>query len=269
MSEFMSEQSNRVNYERPELVMKYGKFSRLQKGEQLILSKYRHQFEGKNILDIGVGGGRTAVHLIPLAATYKGIDFSGEMIKLCAQRFAAVPNAVFEKDDARELVTCKSGFFDAVFFSFNGIDCVDLSGRKQILKHVHRVLKPGGYFIFSYHNSGNLKKLYGLQLPKNPFKWRWEIGRMRKLRMLNGPWQNYKGLDFFTLRDGGDDFQVDVMYVNPRFQEEMLIDSHFIVLDRIDAQKGRTLTRESAQKSETPWIYLVCEKKERLGVGTT
>ena len=43
--------------------------------------------------------------------------------------------------------------FDIVFFSFNGLDYVYPEGRRVVaLKEIERVLKKGGYFIYSSHN---------------------------------------------------------------------------------------------------------------------
>ena len=42
--------------------------------------------------------------------------------------------------------------FGLVLFSYNGIDSIDLGGRKQVLQEVYRVLRPGGCFVFSCLN---------------------------------------------------------------------------------------------------------------------
>jgi ubiquinone/menaquinone biosynthesis C-methylase UbiE len=48
----------------------------------------------------------------------------------------------------------KSNEFDAVVFSFNGIDCLyPYEKRIQALSEFRRILKPGGFFVFSSHNN--------------------------------------------------------------------------------------------------------------------
>ena len=54
--------------------------------------------------------------------------------------------------DARDMRQFPDAAFDFVLFSFNGLDYVDHEGRLQALGEVHRVLAPGGAFVFSTHN---------------------------------------------------------------------------------------------------------------------
>jgi SAM-dependent methyltransferase len=103
------------------------------------------------VLDIGVGGGRTAGLLRDLATTYLGIDYTAEMVRSARQSY---PDLRFEQMDARDLSAFKDGSFDLVVFSYNGIDSVDATGRQTILSEVSRVLAPGGAFVFSTFHRG-------------------------------------------------------------------------------------------------------------------
>ncbi|TCR91835.1 class I SAM-dependent methyltransferase [Rhizobium sp. BK376] len=98
------------------------------------------------VLDIGVGGGRTAGLLRDVAATYLGIDYTAEMVQSARQNH---PDLRFEQMDARDLSALADRSFDLVVFSYNGIDSVDAAGRRAILSEVSRVLAPGGSFVFS------------------------------------------------------------------------------------------------------------------------
>ena len=98
------------------------------------------------LLDIGVGGGRTASLLAPLARTYVGIDYMAEMVALAERNH---PDLAFAHGDARDLAAFGNGSFDVVVFSCNGIDSVDPDGRRAVMAEVARVLAPGGRFVFS------------------------------------------------------------------------------------------------------------------------
>lgn len=108
----------------------------------------RYVRPGCTLLDIGVGGGRTTRHLAH-RTDYFAIDYSPEMVAATREAF---PGVRVQVGDARELDFGDESF-DAVLFSFNGLDCVDLAGRARAYSEVFRVLRPGGVFIFSTHNA--------------------------------------------------------------------------------------------------------------------
>lgn len=53
--------------------------------------------KGRNVLDIGCGVGRWGESVIPLCGKYRGVDFSGGMVKVASERFAASDNALFKQ----------------------------------------------------------------------------------------------------------------------------------------------------------------------------
>jgi ubiquinone/menaquinone biosynthesis C-methylase UbiE len=117
--------------------------------EEGCLSLIDAHWKGRDILDIGIGGGRTSQALEPLAKSYVGVDYSAEMVEAAKARFPAMD---LRKCDARDLSEFADKSFDFVFFSFNGIDAVNHADRMQILAEVRRVLRPGGVFLFNSHN---------------------------------------------------------------------------------------------------------------------
>ena len=72
------------------------------------------------------------------------------MIELAKKNF---PEINFKVMNACEL-DFPNNYFDLVFFSYNGIDCIyPIEKRWRAIKEIFRVLKPGGLYIMSSHNS--------------------------------------------------------------------------------------------------------------------
>jgi len=140
--------SNLSVYRAPEVVAHYAGLNYVTACEQLLFATYLRA--GIRILDLGVGGGRTTAILSQLASYYVGVDYAQEMVDVCRQKF---PNQQFEVTDASDLSSFADISFDAVVFSFNGLDyLVPDEKRRFCLRECHRVLKRGGVLIFSSHN---------------------------------------------------------------------------------------------------------------------
>ena len=150
-------------WSRPGVVDDYARESHLQPPEETILGVLIRDLHNMDMLDIGVGGGRTTVHFAKLCRRYVGTDISEGMIAACRRRFANWPDSVsFQVSDATNMPEFRDGEFDVVMFSFNGLDCIDPEGRLAALREISRVLKPGGVFIFSAHNTRALPQRMSL-----------------------------------------------------------------------------------------------------------
>jgi ubiquinone/menaquinone biosynthesis C-methylase UbiE len=257
----MAAESNQEVYESSDVVESYQHQKHLTKGEQFLFRRHKDDLTAKKVLDLGVGAGRTTPYLAKEAGEYWGVDYSKAMVESCKLRFRNLKNARFVSDDARSLSTCADGYFDTVLFSFNGIDVVDFNGREKVLNAVRRVLRPGGVFIFSFHNSGTLESLYRYHWQKNPFRWLPNLRRLQQIRKINGPSTQYKGQNYFFLRDGGEDFRLDICYVRPAFQIDQLRDHRFRVEDAVESESGIELTLEQVDQSVSSWIYFRCRKQ--------
>jgi SAM-dependent methyltransferase len=121
-------------------------------GELGALTFIADRVRGVPVLDLGMGGGRTVALLRLLSSDYLGIDYTPELVDLCRTRHPGVEVRV---GDARELGDVPEQSRGLVVFSNNGIDAVDHEGRQQVLAGVHRVLEPGGTFLFSTLNKDN------------------------------------------------------------------------------------------------------------------
>lgn len=152
-------------YSTPEIVAHYAAMDSLSACEQFLFDTYLRP--GMAILDLGVGAGRTAPHLSAIGSRYVGVDYSEEMVRTCRSRF---PHLQFNVADASDLSQFADASFDAVVFSYNGLDCLPHEKRQNCLRECHRLLKAGGLYIFSTHN------------PRGLFlDWRWDRERLRRL----------------------------------------------------------------------------------------
>jgi len=120
----------------------------LSKAEEYLINKYLIPEKGF-ILDLGCGMGRVAWELFDKGLAVIGVDVSQEMVKAAQKRH---PHIDFYVGNACEQYW-EDGTFTSVIFAYNGIDLIyPLSKRLLALQEIHRVLKPGGIFIYSSHN---------------------------------------------------------------------------------------------------------------------
>ena len=124
--------------------------SNLQMPEVMIFMKYHGDVWGSKLLDIGCGAGRTAVFLSRWAGEYKAVDYAEGMVRLCRQR---CPGVDVSAGDVRDLSRFADGSFDTVVFANNGFDSLIHEDRITGLSEMSRVLRSGGLFVFSTHNS--------------------------------------------------------------------------------------------------------------------
>jgi len=252
--------SNQKVYSDSKVVEEYANDSYIQKAEHELLLRNINKLRDFNFLDIGFGAGRTTKFLIPHVKHYTGVDYSAAMVSHSKKIFQSYLHAEFLLADAKDLSVVKNDFYDVVLFSFNGIDCSDHDGRIKIISEIFKKCKSGGKFIFSFHNSNNLKKLYSFQFPKNPFKYLIEYQRVSKIKKINGPISQYLDKEYFSLYDGADSFQTLYYYIKPTLQISLLQDVGFKVERMLEATTGYELSLESVDNSRHPWIYLECVK---------
>ena len=251
---------NQQAYSAKDVVEKYAHSGQLYKAEVDIFDRYKTKIGSGRVLDIGIGGGRTTAYLAPISQEYVGVDFSQPFVDHCKAKFASKKNVTIQYGDARDLNQLKSGDFDFILFSFNGIDYVDMDGRKKVLAEFSRLLKPGGVLCFSFHNTGNIDKLYSFQLPRNPLKYLWEWRRTQKLKEINGDKETFRNKDWFIIKDGGENFTADTFYIQPLYQQKCLEEIGFKSFEFYHAETGEVLSGPKLDSSEAPWIYLTAVK---------
>ena len=148
-------EDNQRSYADDAVVSQYVEARDLMPPEQFLFDKYIQS--GMDILDVGVGGGRTTAYLAPQARSYLGLDYVPEMVVACRRKF---PSYVFEVGDATNLLQIADASFDLTIFSFNGIDSIASDeGRLLALKELRRVTRDNGFVIISSHNAKQLMLL--------------------------------------------------------------------------------------------------------------
>jgi ubiquinone/menaquinone biosynthesis C-methylase UbiE len=144
-------------------VRAYSDSDTLNPAERASLERVALHAREKPILDLGVGGGRTVTALREVSNDYLGIDNSHEMLAACQKRY---PGVKLKHADARNLSEVGNGSIFLAMFSCNGIGMVNHEDRLAIFREVHRVLQPGGVFLFSTHNQDCPDHTAGFRFPK-------------------------------------------------------------------------------------------------------
>jgi SAM-dependent methyltransferase len=261
---------NRKVFQRRAVLRQYGSASGwLEPGEQAALLCVAEEARGAPILDLGIGGGRTAPLLNRISADYHGIDFAPAMVSLAQTRF---PTFDFREMDAR-CMDFHNGTFALALFSYNGIDSVDLEGRRAIMREVHRVLRPGGCFVFSALNR------HGPEfLPHWP---NWSVFRgvglwpLRLLRAtakllvggVNRLWGAHRSRDYGEAAIGSLDahnFALVTVFTSALETSRQLEEAGFSVEAMFDPQ-GLVLLGDDKRDTTAPWYYVVARKRAASG----
>ncbi len=114
--------------------------------EKPAMHKKITNLKGKNVLCVGCGTGEECQHLLKLGAwRVIGIDISEELINIAKKTF---PKIDFQVADVEHL-DFSTEEFD---FVYSSLVMHYLKDWSPALKNIHRVLRPGGTFLFSTHH---------------------------------------------------------------------------------------------------------------------
>jgi SAM-dependent methyltransferase len=206
-----------------------------------------------SILDVGIGAGRTTGPLSQQFQHYVGIDYSAPLIDAAKTFF---PNLDLRVMDGRKLDFDRE--FDCVLFSFNGIDSVGLDDRRRILAEIHRVLKIGGYFIYSTHNLDHSRvKPWMTSLFVKELVQPWKRIRFFPNRVKNYLRQqrdDRNGMAF--VNDPGVGFSLINAYVDIPRELTNLESMGF----EVRATMGNAKERASYDSNDC-WVYIVAQKQ--------
>lgn len=111
--------------------------------------RYVTDWKGKSVLDVGCGGGFTCEFMARRGATVTGIDLSTDSIETAKAHAKENNLTINYQTGSAETLPFPSGSFDV-------ITCVDVLEHvpdlERVLSEIHRVLRPGGFFLFDTIN---------------------------------------------------------------------------------------------------------------------
>ena len=235
----------------------YDRRGQLYPPERLIFDRLRPLLTGKRLLDIGVGGGRTTPFLLEISRDYSAIDYSPPLVDAVKRKYGIRSAYVC---DVRNMTVLTDAAFDFVLFSFSGLDCVDHAGRMKALREIHRVLKPGGLFLFSSHNRNSP------DVGKRPWqssqrRFSWSLIKQSAWALLFLPrhWRmrrfEMRTAEYAILNDGGLRYLSMCYYVTPQTQLTQLEQVGFSSVELFDLDGYL-----SAADTTTPWVHYLVRK---------
>jgi ubiquinone/menaquinone biosynthesis C-methylase UbiE len=226
---------NKEAFSRKEALEQYSRFYLFPVEERILSAHFG--IPGR-VLDIGCGCGRTSLFLKRMGHSITGIDLVPEMIEEARKLVEGVDFIVM---DACDLLFPNESF-DYVLFSFNGIDCIYPSAkRNSCLKEIHRVLRGSGVFAFSAHNLLSLKIFF----PTNRFR----LGNL----LLN--LKNRRILSQYRLERHPSGL-LDLYFTSVGQQKQQLLDIGYTGISVYGQQSDYPLFT----RLYDTWSYYVCRK---------
>lgn len=228
-------------YRRRRTARRYGHDVLLTRAEAMALLRYQPAIAGKDVLDIGVGPGRTTAYLAPLARRYQGIDYSPAMVAWFRQAFPHVSVALADMTD---LAPFEDASFDFVLAADNVFDAVGHADRLRTLREIRRVLRPHGTLMFSSHNLGahHSGRLPRLQRSRNPVTQlactaHWCVALIEKTRLAR--WQLFTD-GYAIVTDQTHGGVMLLYFIDPEEQRRQLAVAGFELLDAF-GQDGKVM----------------------------
>ena len=214
--------------------------------ERDILDRHREALSGR-VLELGCGAGRLTGHLIPIAREVHAIDISPAMVDHARR---AHPGATYHRADMLDLSRFETGSFDAAVGAWSVLDAVDHAARLTVLAELHRLLRPGGLFVFSSHNRAFIPRL------RRP-TWilsRWPRQAVTKVVRLPIRLRNHRRMQRFErteteyalVNDDAHDYALLHYYIEPNAQVRQLAGAGFETLECLDKAARALAPGESA-----------------------
>jgi ubiquinone/menaquinone biosynthesis C-methylase UbiE len=265
---------NRRVYEDPRETLIYRDRVELHPAERLMLERLRDRWREIEVLDVGVGAGRTAYTFAAIAGHYVGLDYSREMIRLSRQLVGECDHVEFVLGDVRDLSAFEDGRFGFVLFSHNGIDAIPPEDRQLALRELRRVLAGEGHLLLSSHSLDGLplrapSKPPALRRPLKPlarsvYAFFQQAANAVRFRVAN------RSLDldearrrgWTVARDAGHSFALDHYYVRAATQVAQCRDAGLEVAEILDPD-GNPVAADNPGRHG--WLNYVCRPLEGSG----
>jgi len=241
-------------------IARFYRSDRLDNAETMALLAYQPAFIGRDVLDLGVGTGRTSRFLAPLAGRYVCLDSSPPMVQFVRERF---PGLDVSLADMRDLSAFATSTFDFVLASCNLIDAVSHEDRQRVLAEVRRVLRGGGTFMFSAHNR---RFRYAQSGPRMVWARNPVTQALQVLRFVRS-WANHLRIgrlrrsepEYALLNDPGHDYAALHYYIDRQTQRTQLEAAGFELLDIFDEAGRRPPPGDDA--CDSPSLLYVAKKE--------
>lgn len=231
----------------------------LTRPEVVCLLRYQPYFAGKDVLDIGVGAGRTTGYLAPLARRYEALDYSPVMVEYARK---TMPDISVHQADFRDLSIFKDKSFDFVFATDNVIDALAHEDRLRALREACRVLRGGQILAVSSHNI-HYKKAYSgpeLEFHRNPvtlarnfLRYLRQLKNHRRIGHLRATYAEYA-----LLNDQGHDYAC-LHYYTARSTMRAQLEAAGLRLVEVFGNRGRSF-EEGQDDSGSPNLLYVAQR---------
>lgn len=251
----------------PQVVGIYALQRDLPPGEGAALLHYQPFIAGREVLDMGVGAGRTTRFIATLAHRYECFDYAPAMVAWMRRH---MPHISVRQCDARHLSPYADASFDLVLASNCLFDAFDHADRLRALCEAARLLRPGGLLIFSAHNLRyrDARAQPRVQWSRNPARsalgvWRWWRERRNHRRLA--PHQT-EGEGRAVLVSPAHEFALLLHFIDPATQQAQLADCGFATLAMFDAD-GNRADLGIAVAEHSAWVYVAQRRSRVAGDG--
>lgn len=246
---------NRRAYAAEKIVRWYRDLDFIHTVEEVILQTLRPFIKDRKLLDIGVGGGRTTKYLLEISKDYTGIDYTPPLAEIAKKKY---PQATIFCADVRDLHMFAE-VFDFVLFSLNGIDYINHGDRLTALREIYRVLRPGGFYMFSTHNRDykGFRKLFWQEGAS------FSLGHLKSCLYTVAHWARHLRMrkhevftnEYAIVNDSAHGFSLFTYYIGIRQQVKQLESEGFVQVEAYNLDGIRV-------KGDTdfPWTYYLARK---------